>query len=101
MTAATDHFSRIVQRSQEATATAVRAWADTLHEVSESIATENPLPRAADVQGAVDVWFDLADRLLAEQRAVVRSLVDAGAALGEHARAAATNVRPRPGPETT
>jgi hypothetical protein len=42
------------------------------------------------VHAAVDVWFDLVERLVAEQRSLTTTLVDAGAALGEQARTAAT-----------
>jgi hypothetical protein len=109
MTAATDQFVTIAQRSQEAATAAVRAWADTLQNAARVLPTpsfdlaafspaaftrpftaESPLPPAADVHAAVDVWFDLVERLVAEQRGLATTLVDAGVALGEQAKTATT-----------
>ena len=113
MTAATDQFVTIAQRSQEAATAAVRAWADTLQNAARALPTpsfspaafspaaftrpftaETPLPPAADVHAAVDVWFDLVERLVAEQRSLTTTLVDAGVALGEQVRTGATEARP-------
>lgn len=102
-TAATEQFVNIAQRSQEATTAAVRSWTETVHNFTESFSAENPLPRPADVQHAVDAWFDLANVLLAEQRSFARTLVDAGASFGEQARtatAAAAAAAPRPATAT-
>jgi hypothetical protein len=95
MTSATipaEQFTAIAQRSQEATTTAVRTWTETLQSYADSFSAENPLPRTDDVKHAVDAWFDLVNVLVTEQRALAKTLVDASAALGEQARAAATSV---------
>jgi hypothetical protein len=78
MTAPTDAFAAIAQRSQEATTAAVRTWTDTVNAYATSFSAENPLPKPADVHAAVDTWFDLAGSLLAEQRAFATTVLDAG-----------------------
>lgn len=75
MTAATDEFVQLTQRSQEAVTTAVRSWTETLQNYAGSVTVENPLPSTKDTVAVVDSWYELAARLLAEQRAVVTATV--------------------------
>lgn len=75
MTAATDEFVQLTQRSQEAVTTAVRSWTETLQHYAGSITVENPLPSTKDTVAVVDSWYDLAAQLLSEQRAVVTATV--------------------------
>lgn len=75
MTAATDEFVQLSQRSQEAVTTAVRGWTETLQNYAGSITVEHPLPSTKDTLAVVDSWYELAAQLLAEQRAVVTATV--------------------------
>jgi hypothetical protein len=65
MTAPTDAFAAIAQRSQDATTAAVRTWTESVNAY------------------AIGTWFDLAGSLLAEQRAFATTLVDAGTTAAE------------------
>jgi hypothetical protein len=78
MTAATDEFVQVTQRSQEAVTAAVRSWSETLQNYAGSFITANPLPGTTDTLAAVDAWFDLATRLLAEQRTVATVAITRG-----------------------
>lgn len=78
MTAPTDEFVEITQRTQKAVTTAVRTWADTLHRYAGSITAEHPLPTAADTLAVVDSWYDLAQQLIADQRTVATAVVTRG-----------------------
>ena len=92
MPAATEEFVASAQRTQEATAAALQAWTDTAKTYAQHLTAENPLPHPGDVHAAVDTWFDLAARLLAEQRTLTKAVINASTeAVGtvtEQARAA-------------
>ena len=100
MTAITDEFVATAQRAQELTTAAVRTWVETTKQYGEQVTVENPLPRPEQVRTTVDAWFDLASGLLAEQRTLAKTLVDAGteaaATVTEQARAAAAAVPANP-----
>lgn len=97
MTTYTDELTAIAQRTQEATATAVRSWAGVATAYAEGATPTSPLPQPAQVHTAVDTWFDLAAALLAEQRKFAAGVIDAGTeAAGtatEQVRAATSRVR--------
>jgi hypothetical protein len=78
MTAPTDEFVEIGQRTQKAVTTAVRTWTDTLQRYAGSITAEHPLPTTADALAVVDSWYDLAQQLVSDQRAVATALVTRG-----------------------
>ena len=96
MTAYADEFTAIAQRTQDATSTAVRSWTESMKSYTEHITAENPLPQPGDVHAILDTWYDLASKLVAEQRRFVKTVVDAGTeaagAVTEQARAAASAV---------
>lgn len=96
MAPTTEQFAAITQRTAEATTDAVRSWAEAVQHYTTSVSPEHPLPRPADVHAAFDVWFDLAGRLLAEQKAFTAALIDAGTdatdTFAERAREAAATV---------
>jgi hypothetical protein len=97
MTAPTDAFAAIAQRSQEATTAAVQNWTETVTAYTTSFSAEHPLPKPADVHAAVGTWFDLATSLLTEQRAFATTMVDAGSDATERASAAAAQFAPKKG----
>ncbi len=66
MTAPTDQFVDLANRSQEAVTTAVRTWTDTVQSFTSRLnAGQGQLP---DLQGVVDQYFDFAEKVLANQR---------------------------------
>ena len=66
MTAPTDQFVDIANRSQEAVTTAVRTWTDTVQSFASKLtAGQSPV---TDLQGVVDQYFDFAEKVLANQR---------------------------------
>jgi methyl-accepting chemotaxis protein len=66
MTAPTDQFVDIANRSQEAVTSAVRTWADTVQSFAGRLTSgQSQLP---DLQGVVDQYFDFAEKVLANQR---------------------------------
>jgi hypothetical protein len=83
MTNPAAEITAIAERSQNATAAAVRTWMDTLKDYAASASPEHPFPRPADLQVAVNTYFDLAAKLLDEQRALVKVVVEAGTHLGD------------------
>jgi hypothetical protein len=74
MTAPTDQFVQLAQRGQEAVTAATRAWVDVL----QSFAGVDTRPTAA-----VDAAFDAAERVLADQREFVKTLVTASVQVAE------------------
>lgn len=76
MSAPTDQFVQLAQRGQEAVTAATRAWV----EVLQSFAGADARPTAA-----VDAAFDAAERVLADQRAFVKTLVAATVQVAETA----------------
>jgi hypothetical protein len=105
MTAQTDPFTAVAQRSIEATTTAVRAWTESLQSYAGALSADRPLPRAAEVHTAVDAWFDLAAQLLTEQRTLANAAVDAAVeatgTFAEQARKGAAAATYRPGGAST
>jgi hypothetical protein len=66
MTAPTDQFVDIANRSQEAVSTAVQTWTDSIQSFASKLtAGQGQLP---DLQGAVEQYFDFAEKVLANQR---------------------------------
>jgi hypothetical protein len=66
MTAPTDQFVDIANRSQEVVTTAVRTWADTLQSLTSKLSSgQSQLPGLSSV---VDQYFDFAQKVLANQR---------------------------------
>jgi hypothetical protein len=72
MTVATDQFTQLAHRGQEAFSAAVRAWQNTLRSYPGAIPSTEALP---DVDATVDAAFDLAARVLADQREFTKALV--------------------------
>ena len=73
MTATTEQFSKIAQQGQDAVNTAVRSWADAVQRLSGSSATTD-LP---DLSAVVDQTFDFAATLLATQRELTKTVLEA------------------------
>jgi hypothetical protein len=81
MSAPTDQFIEIANRTQEAVTTAVRTWADTVQTFTGSVTGSRPsLPNA---QGAVDRYFDFAEQLLESQRRIAKTVLTASAQAAE------------------
>jgi LPS O-antigen subunit length determinant protein (WzzB/FepE family) len=75
MTAPTDQFVDIANRSQEAVTAAVRSWADTVQSVTGKLTSgQSQLP---DLQNVVDQYFDFAEQVLANQRQVAQQWASA------------------------
>jgi len=75
MTAPTDQFVEIANRSQEAVTTAVRTWADTVQSFTSKVtAGQGQLP---DLAGVVDQYFDFAEKVLANQRELAQQWASA------------------------
>ena len=89
MTAPTDQFVDIAKRSQEAVTTAVRTWADSVHNLTGLGAGQSPLP---DPQSVVDTYFDFAEKVLAGQRQLARRFVTASLRAGETVQEQVTQV---------
>ena len=66
MTAPTDQFVDIANRSQEAVTAAVRNWADTVQSVAGKLTSGQP--QLPDLQNVVDQYFDFVEQVLANQR---------------------------------
>jgi len=81
MSAPTDQFIEIANRTQEAVTTAVRTWADTVQTFTGSVTGSRPsLPNA---QGAVDRYFDFAEQILESQRRIAKTVLTASAQAAE------------------
>jgi hypothetical protein len=78
MLAPIEAFTRIAQRSQEAVTAALQSFTATLTNYADTFSSDNPLPLPSDTRAAVDTYFELARKLLAEQRALAGALVRAG-----------------------
>ena len=72
MTAPTDQFADIAERSQEAVTTAVRIWTDAVQSFTGN------QPTLPDAQTVVDTYFDFAEKALAKQRELAQQAVTAG-----------------------
>lgn len=81
MSAPTDQFIEIANRTQEAVTTAVRTWADSVQTFTGSMTgSRPPLPNA---QGAVDRYFDFVEQLLESQRRIATTMLTASAQAAE------------------
>ena len=81
MTAPTDQFVDLANRSQEAVTTAVRTWTDSVQSFASTLAAgEGQLP---DLQGAVDQYFDFVEKVLANQREFAQQWASAAAKASE------------------
>jgi BMFP domain-containing protein YqiC len=94
MTAPTDQFVDIANRSQEAVITAVRTWADTVQSFASKLSSgQSQLPGLPTV---VDQYFDVAEKVLASQREFTQqwasATVKATEAVTEQAQRAAQSV---------
>ena len=66
MTAPTDQFVDIANRSQEAVTSAVQTWADTVQSFASKVtAGQGQLP---DLPSVVETYFDFVEKVLANQR---------------------------------
>jgi hypothetical protein len=81
MTAPTDQFVDIANRSQEAVTSAVRTWADTVQSFAGRLTSgQSQLP---DLQSVVDQYFDFAEKVLANQREFAQQWASATAKASE------------------
>jgi hypothetical protein len=97
MTAPTDQFVDIANRSQEAVTTAVHTWADTVQSFASKLSTgQSQLP---DLRGVVEQYFDFAEKVLANQRELAQqwasATVKAAQAVTEQAQRATQSVAAR------
>lgn len=72
MTGLQDHLSTFADQSQSALSGAARAWAESVQRLSSAFSTP-----AADPTAVVDVVFDLAEQVLATQRALTKAVLRA------------------------
>ncbi|QYN38900.1 hypothetical protein K1T35_17855 [Pseudonocardia sp. DSM 110487] len=82
MTAPTEQILDLTRRGQEAVATAVRTWADAVQSATGSFAAGGPdkLPDLrAFVDSSVDQAFDAAEKVLAAQRQLAHTVLNASA----------------------
>ena len=81
MTAPTDQFIDTTKRSQDAFTAVAQTWADFMTSMARSVpGSDAAIPAvtaATQVQPYVDSFFDLADKLLSNQRAIIRYWLDA------------------------
>jgi hypothetical protein len=81
MTAPTDQFVDLANRSQEAVTTAVRTWTDSVQGLASQLtAGQGQLP---DLQGVVEQYFDFAEKVLANQRQFAQQWASAAAKASE------------------
>ena len=90
MSTPTEDLTRIANNSRDAIAAAVNAWAEAAKRYATEFDAQHPVPDVAETQAAIDTAFDLAGKLLAEQRAFATSVV---AASKEATEAAAERFR--------
>jgi len=75
MTAPTDQFVDIANKSQEAVSTAVRTWTDTVQSFASKVtAGPGQLP---DLPSVVDTYFDFVEKVLANQRELAQQWASA------------------------
>jgi hypothetical protein len=94
MTAPTDQFVDIANRSQEAVTTAVHDWAETVQSLASTVtAGQSQLP---NLHSVVDQYFDFADKVLTSQREFAQqwasATVKATEAVSEQAQRATQSV---------
>ena len=72
LTGLQDHLSTCADQSQNALVSAARAWAQSVQRLSSPFSTP-----VADPTAVVDVDFDLAEQVLATQRALTKAVLRA------------------------
>ena len=93
MTAPTEQFVDAAKHSQEAVATAIATWADTMQSFASKLTSgQPPLP---DLQGVVEQYFDFAAKVLAGQREFAQQWATAAQAATEQAQRATPSVTAR------
>ena len=97
MTMPTGQFADTARPSQEAITTAVHSWADTMQSFASNLASgQSQMP---DLQHVVDQYFDLAEKILANQRELAQQWTSATAkasqAVTEQAQRATQSVTAR------
>ena len=75
MTTPSDQFVDIANRSQEAVTTAVRTWADTVQSFASKLTAGQS--QLLDLSSVVDQYFDLAEKVLANQRELAQQWASA------------------------
>jgi hypothetical protein len=86
----TEDLTRIANNSRDAVTAALNTWAEAAQRYATDFDAKHPVPETAETQAAIDTAFDLAGKLLAEQRAFATSVV---AASKEATEAAAERFR--------
>jgi hypothetical protein len=94
MTAPTDQFADLANRSQEAVTTAVRTWADTVQSFASKVTSGQG--QLSDLPSVVDTYFDFVEKVLANQREFAQqwasATVKASEAVTEQAQRASQSV---------
>jgi len=80
MTQPQDQYRELVQQSQEAFQGAVETWTKTVRDTMDS-AGDLPNRSKVDPEQVVDQVFDFAERMLAMQRDLTRTLIQSSVAL--------------------
>ena len=81
MSAPYSQFVDNTNRGQEAVTTAVHSWADSVQSFAGKLTSGQP--QLSDLQGVVEQYFDLAEKVLANQREFAQQWASAtGKALG-------------------
>jgi hypothetical protein len=92
-TTLTDHYTELVQQSQEALRTAVDNWSKIVEQaVAQLPATATPFAAPYDVNAVVDQYFDFAGKVLEVQRDFAKNLIARSNAAGEAFAARAKEV---------
>jgi hypothetical protein len=77
MSTPTEDLTRIANNSRDAVTAALNTWAEAAQRYATEFDAKHPVPDVAETQAAIDTAFDLAGKLLAEQRAYATSVVAA------------------------
>jgi hypothetical protein len=75
MTAPTDQFIDMTKRSQDAFTTVARTWADSMQSIASAVLPADVL--VPSIQPYLDGFFDLAERMLSEQRDLAHHWINA------------------------
>lgn len=92
MTAANDQLADITKRNQEAVANAVRTWTDAVQTFAGQFSAPGVPDSLPTAKAVVEGYFDFAQQVLDNQRAVTLSVVAAGTEAAEQVTAQATKV---------
>ena len=77
MYAPTEELTRIANNSRDAFTGALNAWAEAAKRYVTDFDAKHPVPSGAETEAAIDTAYDLAGKLLAEQRAYATSVIAA------------------------